>query len=78
MVAVPFDSGDLMPLGSSTVLFEVAYQRAINSQRQYHVAPDGRFLMLKPLPDADVAPPQLQVTVFKNWFQELAERVPVD
>ena len=44
----------------------------------YHVAPDGRFLMMKAgdAATSDGAIPG-QVVLVQNWFQELKERVPV-
>ena len=46
--------------------------------RQYHVAPDGRFLMIRqgsaPTAAAPAAP---ELVVVLNWFEELKERVPV-
>jgi hypothetical protein len=41
--------------------------------RQYDVAPDGRFLMLKA-----AVPDRLQVDVVLNWFEELKRLVPTD
>jgi hypothetical protein len=39
------------------------------------VSPDGqRFLMLKPVESAEVAPTQINVVL--NWFEELKRRVP--
>ena len=46
--------------------------------RQYHVAPDDRFLMLREgdaSTGTEVIPPQ--VVLVQNWFQELTERVAV-
>ncbi len=39
--------------------------------RNYDIAPDGRFLMIKN--DAPTVP---QINVVLDWFQELTERVP--
>ena len=44
--------------------------------RQYHVAPDGQFLMLTIGPTADEATAAPAIRVVLNWFQELTERVP--
>ena len=46
--------------------------------RQYHVAPDGRFLMMRQgaVTDDDTALPELVVVL--NWFEELKARVPVN
>ncbi len=54
---------DLLPFGSRP--------------RQYHVAPDGRFLMIKqgsaPTDDATAAP---EIILVQNWFDELQRLVP--
>ena len=39
------------------------------------LAPDGRFLMMKPVGRDDDAAPQ--TTVVLNWFEEFNERVPI-
>ncbi len=39
--------------------------------RQYHVAPDGRFLMIR---EGATASPELVVVL--NWFEELQRLVP--
>ena len=48
---------------------------AIGGTRQYHVAPDGRFLMLKDVASeaGDELPPQ--VVLVQNWFEELRQRM---
>ena len=42
--------------------------------RTYHVAADGRFLMVSSVTAADARPPEINVVI--DWFQELTERVP--
>ena len=44
--------------------------------RAYHIAPDGRFLMLK-TGDASTDQGITQVVLVQNWFQELTEQVPL-
>jgi eukaryotic-like serine/threonine-protein kinase len=52
----------------------LAYDYLRSSQPpSYDVAPDGRFLMLKPLISATVP---LQIVVIQNWDQELKRLVP--
>ena len=46
---------------------------SVNLGRTFDVAPDGRFLMIKP----DLGSPP-QVVVAQNWTQELLERVPIN
>jgi serine/threonine-protein kinase len=45
--------------------------------RSFDVAADGRFLMLKPLPDDEEAPAASSIIVVQNWLDELVRRVPV-
>jgi hypothetical protein len=44
--------------------------------REYHVAPDGRFLMLKPVTADNAAAHQPQLVVVLNWLEELRARLP--
>ena len=64
--------------GTPQMLFEWTYFGRFG--RDYDVAPDGRFLMLKPtgavLPSADASLTQINFVL--NWTQELLERVPID
>ncbi len=45
--------------------------------RNYDVAPDGRFLMIRQAGQTDATGPLPQITVILNWFEELTARVPV-
>ena len=45
-------------------------------QREYHVGPDGRFLMMRDAQATDGGTPTPVVLVL-NWFEELKERVPL-
>jgi len=79
MMVVPVEAvGETVRIGRPTELFSGAYVAvALGGTRQYHVAPDGRFLMLKEVASqspGDVLPPQ--VVLIQNWFEELRERVP--
>ena len=79
MMAAPFDASDPVRIGSPTVVFAGTFTATSSTLfRQYHVAPDGRFLMMKPLVESDddaESPPQINVVL--NWFEELKERAPV-
>ena len=47
--------------------------------REYHVAPDGRLLMLTMgTPTDENSAPTTKLILVENWFQELTQRVPVD
>jgi hypothetical protein len=54
------------------LLFEGAYLRG-NQPPNYDVAPDGRFLMLKPPPTAE-EPGSQPLTIVVNWVDELERR----
>jgi len=62
-----------------TALFPAsAFQSGGTSVREFHVAPDGRFLMMRPFvgDSDDGGPPTPQIVVVLNWFEELRARVP--
>ena len=64
-------------VGDRTPLFPAGAYRLGAGFRQYHVAPDGRFLMQR-RPGAESADggEGPQITVVLNWFEELRARVP--
>ena len=66
-------------VSAPTELFSGDYASQGGGLRQYHVGPDGRFLMLK-ASDAstDDDQPLTQVVLVQNWFEELKRLVPVD
>jgi Tol biopolymer transport system component len=78
MMAVSVEAvGETVRIGRPIELFRGEYvAAALGGTRQYHVAPDGRFLMLKEAVSqvGDALPPQ--VVLVQNWFEELRERVP--
>ena len=77
MMAVTVDPGDSLRIGTPTVLFETADFVVTAGIRQHHLAPDGRFLMLKDAAlNADVEQPPAQVVLVQNWFEELKRLVP--
>jgi len=58
------------------MLFEGRYEQPPVPLHNFDVSPDGqRFLMLKPVEQAQAAPTQINVVL--NWFEELKRRVPV-
>ena len=77
MMAVPIDTEPTLTPGTATVLFEGNYYRAL-PRRLYDVAPDGRFLMIKPPGGAmeDAASASGQIVVVEGWFDELQRLVP--
>jgi eukaryotic-like serine/threonine-protein kinase len=75
MMAVDIATQPGFAVGRPRMLFEGQYQPAPGSFPNYDVAPDGqRFLMLKPIEQAQAAPTQINVVL--NWFEELKQKVP--
>jgi hypothetical protein len=68
-VAITTDPG--FSAGTPQPLFQDKYDREHRDDRNYDIASDGRFLMLKV--DVPPGPPQLHVVM--NWFRELRERM---
>lgn len=70
-VAVRIGSG-LTP-SQPRLLFEERFNQApAYGPKNYDVAPDGRFIMVKP--KVDVSPTEIHVVL--NWFEEVKRRVP--
>ena len=67
---MPVNTTHVFTSGKPVRLFEGRY---VATFLDYDVAPDGRFLMIKPSED-EQAPPRLNVVL--NWTDELARRVP--
>ena len=74
MMAVDVDLGGTFSAGRPRVLFDEAYEPDPLGVgiRNYDVAADGRFLMIRGTPGVT------QIDVVLNWLEELKERVPVD
>jgi len=68
MFGVPVNADRRFSAGRPTMLFEGPYVRNV---LDYDVAPDRRFLMIKPSQD-ELSPPELRVVV--NWVDELMRR----
>ena len=79
MMAATITGSERPQVSERTVLFSAAsFRSGGTSARQYHVARDGRFLMMR-LPGAesgDEAAASPEITVVLNWFEELRARVP--
>jgi len=71
-------TGDVVPeVVGRTPLFSALPYRRVNGNRMYHIAPDGRFLMMRPpATDGSGEPEPPHITVVLNWFEELRGRVP--
>ena len=75
MMAVDVATQPGFAAGKPRMLFEGPYEPAQIPVANYDVSPDGqRFLMLKPVEQAQAAPTQINVVL--NWFEELKRRVP--
>jgi len=62
-------------VGNRRLVFEGQYQLPPGAFPRYDVSPDGqRFLMLKPIEQAQAPPTRINVVL--NWFEELKRRVP--
>jgi len=72
MVAVSIETSPTVRTGRPRKLFDDRY---VFSQfgSGYDVAPDGRFLMIKPSEDENTPRP---IYVVQGWFEELKRRVP--
>ena len=74
MLAVPVDTAHAFSAAKPVLLFEGRYIIDFATLGlDYDVAPDGRFLMMKPS-EEEQAPPRLNVVL--NWVDELTRRVP--
>ena len=71
MFAVPINTTRGLSWDKPTMLFDRSY---VVTFLDYDVAPDGRFLVIKPAPD-ESSPIELNVVI--NWASELLSRVPV-
>jgi hypothetical protein len=77
MMAVEITTQPSFSAGKPKVLFAGPYQPSpsLVPNANYDVSPDGqRFLMLKPVEQAEAA--QTQINVVLNWFEELKRRAP--
>jgi hypothetical protein len=76
MMAVDVATQPTFAAGKSRMLFEGHYLPTPNYFQNYDVSSDGqRFLMLKPVEQAQAAPREIDVVL--NWFEELKQKVPV-
>ena len=72
MIAVDFDPDARPPHGDSQILFEGGFE--VTRNRNYDVAPDGRFLMVRAT--GERRPPEIHVVL--NWFEELKRLAPTE
>ncbi len=79
MMAVAVQTEDSVDFQPPEQLFETSFLstsllRGVQPP-SYDVGPDGRFLMIRPDGDDNLAP--RRVVVVQNWIEEVKERVPV-
>ncbi len=76
MMAVDITTQPSFSAGKPRMLFEGPVPAdPVRRSANYDVSPDGqRFLMLKPVEQAQAAPTQINVVL--NWFEELKQKVP--
>jgi serine/threonine-protein kinase len=75
MMAVDIATQPGFTAGKPRVLFEGQFLPTPATFPNYDVSPDGqRFLMLKPVEQAEAAP--TQINIVQNWFEELKQKVP--
>jgi len=75
MMAVDITTQPGFAAGKPRMLFGGLYLPTPATLPNYDVSPDGqRFLMLKPIEQAQAAPTQINVVL--NWFEELKQKVP--
>jgi len=80
MMSVQAGSGGTWSSGTPVKLFDAAAYYTggtVNPFFNYDIAPDGRFLMLKPKGGATTeGAPSTNLIVVQNWFEELKRLVP--
>lgn len=75
MMAAQFSAGREYAPGPRLKLFDASnYFVTGLIGRPFDVARNGRFLMLKPLAEADGNVPPPKIVVVENWFEELKQR----
>ncbi len=78
VMAVEVDTDGGFRVGQPTELFVGNYVAAPGGVRQYHVGPDGRFLMMRDATQTTDNENLTQVVLVQNWFEELKRLVPTN
>ena len=73
LMAAPVETETGFTSGTPEMLFDAVYMFG-GLGRNYDVAPDGRFVMVKGAGQTQVSP---EISVVLNWTEELLERVPI-
>jgi serine/threonine protein kinase len=72
VMAIPVTTTPALTVGRSHLLFEGRFATGSAGLPAYDVAPDGRFLMMRPVG----SPPTRELRVVTNWLPELRRLVP--
>ena len=79
VMAVEVDTDGGFGVGEPRELFASDYAASWRGDpRQYHVRPDGRFLMMREATQTTDDENLTQIVLVQNWHQELKRLVPVD
>ena len=70
MMALTVTPGRTLRFGAPHELFSTAGYRSARNRQEYDVAPDGRFVMIRELPDTSSA-----VVYVENWLPELRAKM---
>ncbi len=78
LMVVEVESEPTLRVSPPEELWEERYfdQPVGRGVRQYHVAPDGRFLMIRQGAATDDATASPELILVLNWFEELKRLVP--
>ncbi|HSZ63777.1 MAG TPA: hypothetical protein VK828_18400 [Terriglobales bacterium] len=75
MMAVEIATQSAFTATTPRMIFEETQEPSPAQLTNYDISADGqRFLMLKPVEQAEIA--LTQIVVVQNWFEELKRRVP--
>ena len=80
MMVVEVETEPTVRVSPPEELWEERYYGGVfgTGERQYDVAPDGRFLMIRQGAATDDATAAPEIIFVQNWFEELQRLVPTD
>lgn len=76
MFVVPVESGTTLVAGRPQVLFKAAMIVPPVGSRTYDLAPDGRFIVIRPAEEETGSGAAPSLILVQNWFEELKRLVP--
>jgi len=77
LFAVPVESGTTLVAGRPQVLFDIAMLAPTAGIRPYDIAPDGRFIVIRPAEEEVGSGTAPSLILVQNWTEELKRLVPV-